>query len=49
MNEFCFVMQQTLFHAFQTFGMELKQQIQELVDKEKLTAKVTRGFVLEVE
>ena len=38
-----------LFRAYQSFNMELEQQIQEFMDRKKLTAKVTREFVVRLE
>ena len=39
----------TLFRASRFFDMELNQQIQEFIDKEKLSAKFTRESVLRLE
>lgn len=41
--------QESQFFDAMRLDMELEQQIQEFMDQEKLTAKVTREFVLEVE
>ena len=37
-----------LFRAYQSFNMELEQQIQEFMDREKLTAKVKRKLAIEL-